>query len=67
MTPEQINIMIKFAKVARRSAKANKVLWNMVRELIDGTDMKLQLQTKEGRDGKTYEDWLVVKGGDSIE
>ncbi len=67
MTPEQINIMIKFAKVARRSAKQNKVLWTMVNELIENTGMILQLNEKEGRDGKLYEDWHVVKGGDNVE
>lgn len=68
MTPDQVNIMIKFAKVVRRSARANSVLWNIVRETIDGTPMKLEVVKVEGKDGRTYEDWKVVgepqKGGE---
>ena len=62
MTPEQINVMIKFAKVVRRSARQNSVLWNIVRDLIEGGDLpfKLQLTESEGKDGKKYEDWRVV-------
>ena len=60
MTPEQINVLIKFAKVARRSARQNTVLYTMVEELIEGTNMKLQVFEEEGRDGKTYEAWRVV-------
>lgn len=63
MTPEQINVCIKFAKIARRSARQNKVLYAMVEILIKGTDMELQVHEEEGRDGKKYEAWRVVKKG----
>ena len=58
MTPEQINVMVKFSKIVRRSAKQNTVLWNIVRDVIEGGNLPYQLQLieKEGRDGKTYED-----------
>lgn len=64
MTPEQINIMVKFAKVARRSARQNTVLHTMVEELIEGTDMEFQTYEAEGRDGKKYTAWRVVKKGE---
>ncbi len=63
---EHFNAMIKFAKTARRSAKQNKVLWNMVRQILP-KGLELKLETKEGQDGRTYEDWLVVNGGDNVE
>ncbi len=60
MTPDQVNLMIKFAKVVRRSAKANSVLWNIVRETIEGTPMRLEVTTVTKENGDTYEDWKVV-------
>jgi len=56
---DHFNAMIKFAKTARRSARQNKVLWNMVRQILPG-DLELQLSEQEGKDGKKYESWLVV-------
>ena len=56
---EHFNAMIKFAKTARRSARQNKVLWNMVRQILP-EGLELQLTTKERQDGGTYEDWMVV-------
>lgn len=60
MTPDQVNLMIKFAKVVRRSARQNTVLWNIVREVIEGTPMKLEVTTVTKENGDTYEDWKVV-------
>jgi len=57
--PEHFNAMIKFAKTARRSARQNKVLWNMVRQILPET-LELRITTKERQDGGTYEDWMVV-------
>ena len=57
--PEHFNAMIKFAKTARRSAKQNKVLWNMVRHILP-EGLVLVLEEKERQDGGTYEDWMVV-------
>lgn len=57
--PEHFNAMIKFAKTARRSARQNKVLWNMVNAILPD-NMELKLETKERQDGGTYEDWKVV-------
>ena len=58
--PEHFNAMIKFAKTARRSARQNKVLWNMVSQILP-PDLELRVQQKERQDGSTYEDWMVVK------
>jgi len=56
---EHFNAMIKFAKTARRSARQNTVLWNMVRQILP-EGLELKLEKKERQDGKTYEDWMVV-------
>jgi hypothetical protein len=73
MTPDQVNIMIKFAKIVRRSARQNTVLWNIVRESIEGTPMRLETQRVTNDRGESYEDWKVVgepqpaEGGDALE
>ena len=60
LAPEHINLMIRFAKLVRRSARQNKVLWTIVDEILDGTGLKLELYNETEGDA-IYEKWRVVK------
>lgn len=60
LKPEHINLMIKFAKLVRRSARQNKVLWTIVNEVLEDTGLKLELYTEKHLD-TYYENWRVVK------
>ncbi len=60
LKPEHLNMMIKFAKAVRRSARQNKVLWNMVDIMTEGTNMKLVIVPKVNpHTQKTYDSYRV--------
>ncbi len=50
LKPEHINLMIRFAKLVRRSARQNKVLWNIVDTMLEGTGYKLELYNEKDGD-----------------
>ena len=61
LKPEHINLMIRFGKLVRRSARQNKVLWTIVNEVLEGTGLKLELYQEEKPDGTFWENWRVVE------
>ena len=61
LQPEHINLMIRFGKLVRRSARQNKVLWNIVETMLEGTGLKLELYKEEKEDGTFWDNWRVVK------